>query len=64
MAEKRIYVKTNSRTRHFTWSDHNGGIWDDDDGKIGTAQSLTDAIALAKSYTSGSDHKVEVKDKY
>jgi len=62
MAVKRIIVRSSQRARYFKWWDSDKELREDDDGTIGKAEKLEDAIALAKAHTGGSSQKVEIKD--
>ena len=62
MATKRIVIRSSQRNKYFKWWDSNKELREDDDGLIGKADKLEDAITMAKVHTGGSDQKVEIKD--
>ena len=62
MATKRIVVRSSAGTKWFKWWESAKDLKEDDDGTIGKANSLEDAISLAKAHTGGSNQKVEIRD--
>lgn len=62
MAVKRIVVRSTQRNRYFKWWESDKELREDDDGTIGKANKLEEAIALAKAHTGGSNQKVEISE--
>lgn len=62
MAVKRIIVKSSNGSKYFKWWDTDKELIEDRDGKIGTAGSLEDAIALAKVHAGGSNQTISITD--
>lgn len=62
MAIKRLIVRSSQRTKYFKWWESDKELREDDDGTIGKAAKLEDAIALAKAHTGGANQKVDISD--
>lgn len=62
MAIKRITVRSSQRTKYFKWWESDKELREDNDGTIGKAEKLEDAIALAKAHTGGASQKVDIRE--